>query len=86
MGKHKVIFDNLKNPWTLKNVSEVAPTLDILSSATQIPDLGAKILLIYTCLEHLFVPSNTGAESSKYIIGGLNALNRTLVPWFEERL
>jgi hypothetical protein len=56
---------------------------DILSSATQIPDLGAKILQIYCCLEHLFVPENTGAENKKYMIGGLKALKPQLSPWFD---
>jgi hypothetical protein len=82
MLNHKSIFDTLKNPWSLSNTNDVAPTLDILSSATQIPDLGAKILLIYCCLEHLFVPEEAGAENSKYIIGGLNALKPQLVSWF----
>jgi hypothetical protein len=82
MLDHRSIFDHLQNPWSLRNTNDVAPTLDILSSATQIPDLGAKILLIYCCLEHLFVPENAGAENSKYIIGGLNALKPQLVSWF----
>jgi hypothetical protein len=82
MLDHKSIFEHLKNPWSLSNINDVAPTLDILSSATQIPDLGAKILLIYCCLEHLFVPEDAGAENSKYIIGGLNALKPQLVSWF----
>lgn len=86
MERHRVIFDKLKMPWSRRTINEIAPTLDILSSATQIPDLGAKILLIHACLEHLFVPSNVGAENSKYIIGGLAALNPKLVPWFVERL
>jgi hypothetical protein len=46
MLDHKCIFEHLKNPWSERNTREVAPILDILSSATQIPDLGAKILLI----------------------------------------
>jgi hypothetical protein len=86
MLTHKTIFERLKNPWNESNANDVAPTLDILSSATQISDLGAKVLLIYCCLEHLFVPAEAGAENSKYIIGGLNALKPQLVPWFRERL
>jgi hypothetical protein len=82
MLDHRSIFDHLQNPWSLSNTNDVAPTLDILSSATQIPDLGAKILLIYCCLEHLFVPEVAGAENSKYIIGGLNSLKPHLVSWF----
>jgi hypothetical protein len=81
---HKPIFDRLKNPWSDSNTQDVAPILDILSSATQIPDLGAKILLIYCCLEHLFVPSKVGMENKKYIIGGLNALRPQLSEWLDE--
>jgi hypothetical protein len=57
--------------------------LDILSSATQIPDLAAKILLVYCCLEHLFVPKNATTENKKYIVGGMNALGPRLLPWFD---
>ena len=81
---HKCVFNQLSEPWSDASTEEVAPVLDILSSATQIPDLGAKILLIYCCLEHLFVPPDAGAENSKYIIGGLNALKPTLVTWFRD--
>jgi hypothetical protein len=84
MLDHKCIFLHLANPWGDKSARDVAPVLDILSSATQIPDLGAKLLLIYCCLEHLFVPSQTGAENSKYIIGGLNALKPGLATWFRD--
>jgi hypothetical protein len=84
MVDHKYIFEQLRNPWSDRSVKEVAPILDILSSATQIPDLGAKLLLIYCCLEHLFVPAQAGAENSKYIIGGLNALKPGLRPWFDD--
>jgi hypothetical protein len=84
MVDHKRIFGQLRNPWSDRSAKEVAPILDILSSATQIPDLGAKLLLIYCCLEHLFVPSQAGAENSKYIIGGLNALKPGLRPWFDD--
>lgn len=83
MLDHKQIFRNLKHPWNETNINDVAPILDVLSSATQIPDLGAKILLIHCCLEHLFVPGNTGAENKKYIIGGLKALRPQLSTWFE---
>jgi len=84
MLDRKCIFVYLGNPWSDKSARDVAPVLDILSSATQIPDLGAKLLLIYCCLEHLFVPLQAGAENSKYIIGGLNALKPELTPWFKE--
>lgn len=84
MLDQKRIFVHLRNPWSDKSARDVAPVLDILSSATQIPDLGAKLLLIYCCLEHLFVPSQAGAENSKYIIGGLNALKPGLARWFQD--
>jgi len=84
MLDHRAIFEHLKYPWNATNTGDVAPTLDILSSATQIPDLGAKILLIYCCLEHLFVPEQAGAENKKYIIGGLKALKPQLSSWFDK--
>jgi hypothetical protein len=84
MVGHKCIFEQLQAPWSNMSTKEVAPILDILSSATQIPDLGAKLLLIYCCLEHLFVPPRVGAENSKYIIGGLNALKPRLRSWFDD--
>jgi hypothetical protein len=82
MLDHKKIFEYLKNPWNARSINDVAPALDILSSATQIPDVGAKMLLVYCCLEHLFVPKNTGTENKKYIIGGMNALAPGLLNWF----
>ncbi len=84
MLDHKCVLECLKSPWGDRSTKEVAPVLDVLSSATQIPDLGAKLLLIYCCLEHLFVPSQAGAENSKYIIGGLNALKPQLTTWFKD--
>jgi hypothetical protein len=83
MLDHKVILDCLKNPWNASSIRDVAPALDILSSATKIPDLGAKILLVYCCLEHLFVPKGTYGENKKYIVGGMNALGPQLIPWFD---
>lgn len=82
--KHRAVFDRSKNPWTDASLNDIAPALDILSSAVQMPDLGAKILLIYTCLEHFFVPENTRNNQRMYIVGGLNALKPSLVPWFEK--
>jgi hypothetical protein len=79
---HKKIFDLLKNPWNKQYLNDIAPTLDILSSATQISDLGAKMLLIYCCLEHLFVPKNIRTDNKKYIVGGINALRSDLLDWF----
>ena len=84
MLDQKSIFEHLKNPWSDRSTKELAPVLDILSSAVQIPDLGAKLLLIYCGLEHLFVPSQAGAENSKYIVGGLKALKPQLTAWFKE--
>jgi hypothetical protein len=83
MYDHRAIFSCLKNPWNARSIRDVAPALDILSSATQIPDLGAKILLVYCCLEHLFVPRHAFTENKKYIVGGMNALGPQLLPWFD---
>jgi hypothetical protein len=80
---HQKIFDCLKNPWNARNLKDIAPILDILSSATQIPDVGAKILLIYCCLEHLFVPTTAKTDNRKYIVGGMNALAPQLLTWFD---
>lgn len=79
---NKKVFELLKNPWDKQYLNDVSPTLDILSSATQIPDLGAKVLLIYCCLEHLFVPKNIVTDNKKYIVGGINALKSDLLEWF----
>jgi len=79
-----IILEAIRNPWNNKSLYDVAPTLDILSSATQIPDVGAKVLLVYCALEHLFVPDNTVSDNKKYVIGGINALQPDLLPWFEE--
>jgi hypothetical protein len=81
--EYKKILDLLKNPWDKRYLNDIASTLDILSSATQIPDLGAKVLLIYCCLEHLFVPKNIRADNKKYIVGGINALRSDLLEWFD---
>lgn len=80
--RYQKIFSFLDNPWGGANLTDVAPILDILSSATQIPDMGAKVLLLYCCLEHLFVPSEARSENKKYIVGGLNAIGSRLLPWF----
>ncbi len=84
MLDHKRIFECLKNPWNSPSINDVAPALDILSSAAQIPDVGAKMLLVYCCLEHLFVPRNTISENKKSIIGGMNALAPVLLSWFNQ--
>lgn len=82
--EYKIIFEQLKNPWSIKNLHDVFPILDILSSATQMPDNGAKILQIYCCLEHLFVPENVTKDNKKYIVGGLNAIRPELIDWFND--
>jgi hypothetical protein len=82
MVDNRKIFENLHNPWQTSSINDVAPALDILNSATQIPDTGAKILLVYCCLEHLFVPKNVDKDNKKYIIGGINALAPHLLDWF----
>lgn len=81
---HRAIFSGFTNPWNARSISDIAPTLDILSSATQIPDLGAKILLVYCCLEHLFVPTSAYTENKRYIVGGMNALRPQLLSWFDD--
>jgi hypothetical protein len=82
--KSQIIFDLLKNPWTAQYRNDVSPSIDILSTVSQIPDLGAKILLTYCCLEHLFVPKEVKNDNKKYIVGGINALRPDLLPWFED--
>ncbi|HNY36223.1 MAG TPA: hypothetical protein PLD14_00995 [Candidatus Pacearchaeota archaeon] len=81
--ENSIIFEKLKKPWSKTSIYDIAPSLDILSSATQMPDLGAKILQIYCCLEHLFVPKTVRKDNVKYIIGGINALKPNLIPWFD---
>lgn len=78
----KVIFKYLENPWEERNINDIQSSLDILSSTTQVPDLGAKVLLLYCCLEHLFVPKNITKDNMKYIVGGINALKPELLSWF----
>src|SRR5579863_9096469 len=67
MEKHKVIFENLKNPWVLRNVSEVAPTLDILSSATQIRTWARKsclFTLVLSIFSYRQIPEPRVANTS----------------------
>ncbi len=80
---NQVIFKELQNPWTEKSTNDIATSLDILSTATQMQDLGAKILQIYCCLEHLFVPKGIQKDNIKYIIGAINVLDPALLPWFD---
>lgn len=79
-----LIFKELSNPWSEECIGDIATSLDILSTATQMPDLGAKILQIYCCLEHLFVPDKVQKDNIKYIIGAINALKPDLIPWFNK--
>lgn len=81
---HRAILECLREPWSQRSIRDVTPILDILSTAAQIPDSGAKVLLIYCCLEHLFVPRNARTENNKYIVGGINALGSQLLPWFDQ--
>jgi hypothetical protein len=81
--ENKIIFEYLKKPWGNRVIYDIYPTLDILNSATQLPDLGAKILLLYCSLEHLFVPKNRKKDNEIYIVGGINALRPDLLAWFD---
>lgn len=80
----KVIFNKLKNPRSQENKLDVYPVLEILSSSTQMSDYWAKVLGIYCCLEHLFVPKNINRDNKKYITGWINALKPWLLDWFEK--
>ncbi len=79
---NRSILKNISNPWKENIVGDIATSLDILSTATQTPDLGAKILQIYCCLEHLFVPKDVKTDNIKYIIGAINVLDANLLHWF----
>lgn len=81
--ENEVILKSISNPWNEKSVLDIATSLDILSNATQTPDLGGKILQIYCCLEHLFVPMSVKSDNIKYIIGAINVLDSNLLPWFQ---
>ena len=74
----------MKHPCKEKVLRDVVPTLDLLNTVTQLPDEGVKLLLLYCCLEHLFVPQGYTRDNKKYIIGGLNALRPDLLKWFDE--
>ena len=81
--QNKGILCALQNPWELVCIDDIAPILDIMSSVTQVDDLGAKILLLYCCLEHLFVPEGKKHGNKECIEGGITALAGELLPWFE---
>lgn len=81
---NRKILESMKHPWKEKPVRDVIPTLDLLNTVTQLPDEGAKLLLLFCCLEHLFVPPNFTRDNRKYIIGGMNALRPDLLKWFDE--
>lgn len=82
--ENKMILELHKNPWSRNVQNDVIPILDILSSTIQSTDLGAKILLIYCCLEHLFVPQGITKNNRNYIVGGINSLNYHILDWFDE--
>lgn len=81
---NKLIFDLLRNPWNRYAQKDILPTLDILSSVVHSTEIGAKILLIYCCLEHIFVPPNIKINNRNYIIGGIYSLDLDLIKWFNE--
>lgn len=80
--EYRIIFDSLENPWSQACIKDIIPTIDILASATQVQDLGAKVLLLYCTLEHLFVPAKEIKHNNEYILGGINALDSGLIPWY----
>lgn len=82
LGNRKIL-ESMKHPWKEKPRLDVVPTLDLLNTVTQLPDDGAKLLLLYCCLEHLFVPTKFGRDNKKYIIGGMHALRPDLLEWFD---
>ncbi len=80
---NRELISMMRGHWAPFVREEIISVLDILSSVVQIQDLGAKVLLIYCCLEHLFVPNGRDAHNRKYIEGGINALNPALLEWFD---
>lgn len=81
--EYKIIFDHLKNPWSRVCIKDIIPTIDILASATRVQDLGAKVLLLYCTLEHLFVPEKEIKHNNEFILGGINALDSKLISWYK---
>lgn len=77
-----VIFFN-QNPWSSVYLNDIAPVLDLLNSSTQVQDLWAKLLLIYCCLEHLFVPKWQIRGNKKSISESIQILDSSLLWWFE---
>lgn len=84
--EHKIFFDRLSNPWSKQVLDEIMPILDLLTRVTQSQDLGEKILLLYCCLEHLFIPKGEDKNNDVYIKGGINTLLPELLPWFKNDL
>jgi hypothetical protein len=82
--QNKRMLESMMRPWKDQPLRDVLPTLDLLNTMTQLPDDGAKLLLLYCCLEHLFVPPNFTRDNKKYIIGGVNALRPDLLKWFDD--
>ncbi len=81
---NRKILESMKRPWKEQTLRDVIPTHDLLNTLTQLPDEGGKLLLLYCCLEHLFVPPGFTRDNKKYIIGGMNALRPDLLKWFDE--
>jgi hypothetical protein len=74
----------MEHPWKKRTLLDVVPTLDLLNTVTQMPDEGAKLLLVYCCLEHLFVPPKTIHGNRKCIVDGIKASRPDLLKWFEQ--
>lgn len=83
---HKAILNDSTNPWSKQALFEIYPILDLLSNVTLAQDLGTKILLLYCCLEHLFVPKGETANNLSLIKGGIYALAPELLSWFTDEL
>ncbi len=82
--ENRKILESMEHPWKQKTLKDVIPTLDLLNSVTQLPDDGAKLLLLYCCLEHLFVPPNKVHGNRKLIEDGIKALRPDLLKWFDK--
>lgn len=86
MGKYINILKASENPWYEDSVKDIAPVLDMLSSATKAIDYGVKSLLLCCCLEHLFVPKWEIYNQKKYIIWALTSVKADLCEWYEKCL
>lgn len=81
---NEYIFKSIKNPWNTINQKSITPTLDILNSAISSTDIGAKILLIYCCLEHLFVHKSIKINNKEIIVEGITSLDSQFLSWFDK--